>query len=287
MKKLNSPILPIFFLFVTILLLANTSCSETVTELEDIEEVAVTAIDTLSIAHTVGMTIDTEKTDSLNRKKCVYLTIDDGPLNGSYHIDSIVSSEKVKTNLFLVGNSVDGSGRFLKYHQKLQENPYIEIYNHSYSHANNRYSDYYKSAENVFEDFEKNQSKLNIHHKIARLPGRNLWQIGESKKNHKQTGATSAQLLADNGYKVFGWDVEWKYDPKDYSPKQTIEELIKEIETIYNSSRTFVAGHVVILMHDQMFNKIKDNNNLGELIGKLKESGFSFEYLSSYPESDR
>ena len=225
-----------------------------------------------------------KKKDSLMTQKYIYLTIDDSPLNGSQYVDSIISIEKVKTSLFLVGKPINGSYRFRKYYEVLQQNPYIEIYNHSYSHANEKYAGYYKNPESVLTDFEKNQSEFNISHRIARLPGRNLWMIGERKKNCRQTGTTSAELLAQNGYEIFGWDVEWKYDKKDYTPQKSVDELIKEIEELCNSSEAFTSNHVVLLIHNQMFGKINDKNNLQELISKLKENDFIFEYLSSYTE---
>jgi len=216
--------------------------------------------------------------------KYIYLTIDDAPLNGSAYLDSIIRAEKIKTNIFLVGNPIHGSARFKKYHEKLEQNPFIEIYNHSYSHANNRYADYYKDSQAVVDDFEKNQLDFNIQHKIARLPGRNFWQVGEKKKNHRQSGAEAGVLLADNGYKVFGWDVEWNYEPKDYAPEQSIDELVEKIEKMFDSRLLFTSGHVVLLMHDQMFTKVNDKNNLSELINRLKEKDYIFEYLTSYPE---
>lgn len=245
MKKVNA------LIFITILLLMNVRCIDNENSLNsDITPIAIPD----SIIHP----IEIEKVDSLNSQKYVYLAIDDAPLNGSKYIDSIISSKKIKTNLFVVGNAIDGSSKFLKYYNMFQTNLYIEIYNHSYSHANNRYTDFYKNPESVLKDFEKNQTEFNISHKIARLPGRNLWQIGERKKNYQQTGSTSAELLAANGYKIYGWDVEWKYDAKDYTPKQTIDELVKEIENSYNTSRTFTANHVIVLMHDQMFTKVNE-----------------------------
>lgn len=266
-------------LFITFLLIMNISCSDNENTLNT-ETTVVLLSD--SIVHTKTVI---EKKDSLNPQlKYIYLTIDDAPLNGSKYIDSVILSQKIKTNLFIVGNSIDGSNRFLRYYKMFQENPYVEIYNHSYSHANNRYIDFYKNPELVLQDFEKNQTEFNIRHKIARLPGRNLWQIGEKKKNYKQTGSTSAELLAKNGYKIYGWDVEWTYNAKDYSPQKNVDELIKEIEASYNSSKTFTPKHVVLLMHDQMFAKVNEKNNLRELISKLKKHDFVFEYLSSYPE---
>lgn len=263
-------------LFSLVVLFINASCAESKNSQNPIPDVFPDPI-LDSIAYAMS-----EK-DSLNPKKYIYLTIDDAPLHGSEYIDSIISQEKIKTNLFLVGNIIDESTRFLKYHKMFQENRYIEIYNHSYSHANNNYLNFYKNPKLVLNDFKKNQSDFNISHKIARLPGRNLWQIGNKKKNYQQTGSTSAKLLAENGYKIFGWDVEWNYNTKNYSPIQSIDALVKEIDSSYDTSRTFTENHVVLLMHNQMFRKVNEKNDLKELINKLKKSNFTFEYLSAYP----
>ncbi|MDL2306104.1 polysaccharide deacetylase family protein, partial [Bacteroides sp. OttesenSCG-928-D19] len=89
---------------------------------------------------------DSIATDSLDRKislspkKYIYLTIDDAPLNGSRYIDSVIAATQVKTSIFMVGNPIHGSGRFKKYHEMLKENRHIELYNHSYSHANHKYA---------------------------------------------------------------------------------------------------------------------------------------------------
>ena len=216
--------------------------------------------------------------------KYIYLTIDDAPLNGSRYIDSIISATKVKTSIFMVGSPIHGSNKFKNYHERLKKNRYIELYNHSYSHANHRYAGYYKKPEQVVSDFDKNMEEFDLHHYIARLPGRNLWQLGERRKNHRQTGSEAAKLLAEKGYKIFGWDIEWKYDHKDNSPQQTIDELIEEINSLYNASGAFTQNHIVLLMHDQMFGKINEKNDLCKLIEKLKEHDYTFEYLSNYPE---
>jgi len=245
------------------------------------KENSLNIVDSASVRDSITVAAVAE--DSLKSRKYIYLTIDDAPINGSTYVDSVISVEKVKTSLFLVGNPINGSKRFLRYYEAFRKNPYIEIYNHSYSHGNHKYANFYKNPASVLADFEKNQSEFNISHKIARLPGRNLWMIGERKKNCRQTGTTSAELLAKNGYEIFGWDVEWNYN-KDYTPKQSVDELMKEIEDICNSSMAFTSNHVVLLIHNQMFTKPDDKNNLQELIRKLKENDFTFEYLSAYTE---
>ncbi len=242
------------------------------------------ATDTVSTVDTVvGTMVDTLTHTPVGARKHIYLTIDDAPLNGSAYLDSIVRSMQIKTCIFMVGNGIDGSHRFRKYYNDMKVNPFIEIYNHSYSHARNKYTQYYTHPTTVLEDFEKNQTDFQIQHKIARLPGRNLWLIGERKKNMKQSGNTSAELLAENGYQVYGWDIEWNYNPKDYTPKQSIDELVEEIEKMMQASRTFTSDHIVLLMHSQMFGKVSEHNDLGALINKLKELDYTFEHLSSYP----
>lgn len=223
------------------------------------------------------------KADTLKPGKYIYLTIDDSPLNGSRYIDSVIRATGVRTNIFMVGNPIDGSKRFKNNYELLSGNPHVAMYNHSYSHANHRYLSYYKKPEEVLADFEKNRANFNLTHRIARLPGRNLWLVAGKTKNYKQTGAEAAQLLSDKGYKVFGWDVEWKYEGKNNIPVQTIDELLEEIENLSESSQTFTSGHIVLLMHDQMFAKANGKNNLETLIRKLQKNGYTFEYLHRYP----
>ncbi len=174
-----------------ILILVNHSCAEYVDN-------TVNNIDPILIADSlVTPSSSPEKGEFSGVRKYIYLTIDDAPLNGSEYIDSVIAAAKIKTSLFVVGNGINGSKRFRQYYKRLCENPYVEICNHSYSHANNRYIAFYKNPELVLNDFEKNQADLNISCKIARLPGRNLWLLGERKKNYKQTGGSSAELLAE------------------------------------------------------------------------------------------
>ena len=260
------------------------SCTKTILNSGISDESAIAAIsraDSTSLDSASYEKGAIDKKKPLGPGKYIYLTIDDAPLNGSKYIDSVISATKVKTNIFMVGGPIHGSGKFKNYHEMLKKNRHIELYNHSYSHANHKYAGYYKDPEQVVSDFEKNMTEFDLRHHIARLPGRNLWQLGERKKNYRQTGSEAAALLAEKGYKIFGWDVEWKYNAKDNSPQQTIDELIEEIE---NASATFTPNHIVLLMHDQMFGKTNDNNDLAKLIQKLRENDFSFEYLSDYPD---
>lgn len=257
------------------------SCAEEV-KILDTEPVAAGVTDTLTLVTDLLPEVDTLPVLPC---KCIYLTIDDSPLNGTKYLDSVIVAETIKANVFMVGKAIDESRKFQNYHKILQENPYIEIYNHSYSHASNRYFHFYGDPASVLDDFEMNRSKFHIEHKIARLPGRNLWLLGDRKRNCDQPAGRAAALLADEGYQIFGWDLEWRYAAEDYVPEQTIDQLVVQAEYLYTSSRTFTPDHVVLLIHDQMFARRHEQNDLGELIRKLKEKDFTFEYLTAYPVS--
>lgn len=276
MKRIN-----IFFLVVTIVFLA-IRCSEN--EYYPGEQEADPALTSDSVI-LEEMLIDSLADETMlpEYRKYIYLTIDDAPLNGSEYIDSIIYNEKIKADLFVIGKTIRESNKFRKYYDRFRENPYIEIYNHSYSHANHKYDRFYKDPKLVLEDFEKNQSESDISYKIARLPGRNLWNLGERKKNCTQSGSEAADLLVENEYKVFGWDIEWKYNATDYTPTASVDSLIVEIEKMTAASRTFTSNHVVLLLHNQMFGKINEKNDLQQLIAGLKKNDYTFEHLSAYP----
>ena len=81
------------------------------------------------------------------------------------------------------------------YFHLYQHNAYIEIGNHSYSHANNHYKTFYDKPDSVVADFLRCQRLLNIPHKFARLPGRNQWRLNGVYKNDVSSGSASADKL--------------------------------------------------------------------------------------------
>ena len=70
--------------------------------------------------------IDKPKVAALPQKHYVYLTFDDGPLNGSQDIDSIILAEKIKISVFLIGSEVAGDREMATYYKYYEENPYID-----------------------------------------------------------------------------------------------------------------------------------------------------------------
>src|SRR6266540_5234554 len=170
--------------------------------------------------------------------KYIYLTFDDGPLNGSENIDSVVLAERLKISVFLVGEHAEQSKLLGTYYKMYEQNPFVQAYNHSYSHANDQYKLFYSNPENVLSDIQKNEKLLGLRYKIVRLPGRNMWRIGDRRKDDGSSGESAANLLAQNGYKLYGWDIEWQHNAATGAPIQSVDEMLKEIESRLESGST-------------------------------------------------
>lgn len=215
----------------------------------------------------------------------IYLTFDDGPLDGSEDIDDAVTKENIKINVFIVGQHAQSTKKMRRYYQLYLNNPLIEVGNHSFSHAHNQYEKFYENPQNVLQDFLKCQDQLKIPNKYARQPGRNQWRLKDTSINDVRSGSQSADLLYKNGFKVFGWDIEWQHDSKTGTPVQTVDDMIEIIEKRLNEKKTVRPGHLVLLSHDEMFRNGWEESELKQLIEKLKAKGnYRLEHLSKYPE---
>ncbi len=215
--------------------------------------------------------------------RTIYLTFDDGPLQGSEDVNDAVLREKIKINVFVVGLNIQQSKRLEKYLHLYEENSWIEVGNHSFSHAHNDYSAFYKNPDTVLQDFLKNEKTLNLAGKLARMPGRNMWRLNDRSIDDVKSGSKAANILFVNGFKVFGWDLEWRHDPTSGVPIQTVDDMLSLIEKYFSEKRTVTENHLVILCHDEMFRKSWEESELKQLIDKLRAKGFNFGHLSEYP----
>lgn len=215
----------------------------------------------------------------------IYLTFDDGPLEGSEDIIDAVTKENIKINVFIVGQHALSNEKMRRYYQEYLDNPLIEVGNHSFSHAHNQYAKFYENPQNVLQDFLKCQDSLKIPNKYARQPGRNQWRLKDTAINDVPSGSLSADLLYKYGFKVFGWDLEWRHDSKTGVPIQTINDMVELIEKKLNGRKTVRLGHLVLLAHDEMFRNGWEESELKQLIVKLKAKGnYRLEHLSKYPD---
>ena len=111
-----------------------------------------------------------------------------------------------------------------------------------------------------------------------------MWRIGNRSRSDSKSGSAAADLLAKNGYNLFGWDIEWQHNAKDGTPVQSVDELVREIETRLETGNTFTKDHIVILLHDEMFQKKWEESELKQLIEKLRQhENYVFEHIRFYP----
>jgi peptidoglycan/xylan/chitin deacetylase (PgdA/CDA1 family) len=215
--------------------------------------------------------------------RTIYLTFDDGPLEGSEDVDDAVRREKIPIDVFVVGSHALASERLKSYCVLYETNEWIEVGNHSYSHAHDDYRVFYAKPDVVLQDFLKNEKAFHITNKLARLPGRNMWRLKDRNLDDVKSGSAAADILFANAFKVFGWDLEWTHDAKTGAPVQTVNDMLFLIDRHFENKRTATENHLVILCHDEMFRKRWEETELKELIDKLRAKGYVFGRLSDYP----
>ncbi len=214
----------------------------------------------------------------------IYLTFDDGPSSGSRMVNELSQRDSVQINVFLIGRNADLTEKNRALFKNYQDNPLVELGNHSYTHAQRHYEKYFGDPAVVLADFNRNRDSLRLDNNFARLPGRNFFRIDTLSRNDISTGAKAADTLAAEGYKLFGWDLEWRRRPARGFALHTGKEMLEIVEKMLDTKKTFIPGNIIILFHDT---ELLDEQFMGELedfIQRAKADGkYSFEHLSAYP----
>lgn len=214
----------------------------------------------------------------------IYLTFDDGPLNGTKNCLMVCNEFNIKATFFLVGKHAESNyGKNII--SLLQSNsPQILLANHSYSHANEKYKAFYDNPKQALNDFYQAQQILRVPFKIVRLPGYNS-KIHNGIIKSVQLVKPVSLILVENGFKLIGWDLEWNFNRNTKNiVKQTPKKLVAEIMYLLNSQKVTVSNHLMLLMHDWMFQTDNDVATLREVIIRLeKYSNIKFETVDKYP----
>lgn len=165
-------------------------------------------------------------------KRVIYLTFDDGPNRGTENLLKILHKRNVSATAFLVGEHANGSKRQKDDLESLRKDRLIELANHSHTHAHNRYTDFYKNPAMVVRDFDTAKDSLKLKNKIARTPGRNIWRLNNITSTDIKTSNEAANSLKTAGYKVIGWDLEWKPTNK-MELKGNHQAMLKKVDSIF------------------------------------------------------
>ena len=214
----------------------------------------------------------------------IYLTFDDGPQKGTIGCYNICKSLGVKASFFMVGlhQRIKSDGKQLV---SMIRNGYPQflLANHSYSHANDKYKDFYHRPQAALNDFLSTQDSLQVPKKIIRLPGNSAWvRASDVKSSHLVHDVT--HLLDSAGYNVIGWDLEWNFSHKTGRPIQSPEKLANQVDSAFAHRNMHIPKHLVILTHDRMFQRPVDSIALVTFIGLLKHnSNYVFETVDHLP----
>jgi peptidoglycan/xylan/chitin deacetylase (PgdA/CDA1 family) len=231
--------------------------------------------------------------DTLNSEKIAYLTFDDGPIAATENILKIAREEDIPVTLFFIGYQI-------KNNEKIYENSLshsnVTILNHTYSHANGKYQKFYSDSNLVVSDINKAQNLLNMTKQEIlndsiplRFAGRNVFRLPDIYKNDAGLAKdqTKRELLSydkvfQEGYNIYGWDIEWKFDQTG-KPIQTPEEIFTHMESAHKKNKSNKKNKVILLTHDIMFsNHFNGKENLKRLVQLLKNSGWSFKSINNY-----
>ncbi|SMP09117.1 polysaccharide deacetylase family protein [Chryseobacterium profundimaris] len=216
-------------------------------------------------------------------KRVIYLTFDDGPNRGTENLLRILHKRKVCATALLVGKHAYGSKKQLEDLHLLRQDKLIELANHSFTHAHNKYTDFYKNPIAVVHDFDTAKDSLKLYDKIARTPGRNIWRLNNITVTDLKSSSEAANSLKKAGYKVIGWDLEWKPTNK-MALKENHEAMLKKVDSIFFNDLEKTSRHLVFLTHDQYLTDADSINELDLFIEKLQKSNrFVFRKISEYP----
>jgi len=225
------------------------------------------------------------KNSQQNEGKTLFLTFDDGPIEGSENLLKVLADEKVEATLFYVARHAQKRPGILR---RAASMPWLQIANHTYSHANGKYSRFYSNLWGVMSDVEHAQLLLGGP-KYLRLAGRNVWRLPEVRRND---GALSLQRrsveipkyeqLAKEGFFIYGWDVEWHFDRASGRPVEGAQRLADRIESIAKHQRLVRKNKVVLLAHDFMFKDRSSVQMLRSFIHLMRQRGWKFRTIAHY-----
>lgn len=231
-----------------------------------------------------GRSASKDKPSVKKKKKKIFLTFDDGPNHGTPKVLHIMQQEAVPVSFFIVGEHVFASSGQQQIWDSLKMAQQIELCNHSFSHANNRYADYYSRPDSVVSDFRRSQDSLQLDNNICRTPGRNTWRIDTLQFTDLSKSKAAVDSLQKAGFAIMGWDLEWHFNPKDMSLANTADDLIRQIDSVFAQHRTRVPEHLVLLAHDQVYTDANDSIELHNFIRLLKlRDDYELELVSNYP----
>ncbi len=221
-----------------------------------------------------------------NGKKKIYLTFDDGPNPGTRVVMNILKETGVPATFYMIGLHRYGGPDQEFLWNAVNKEPSFEVCNHSFTHAyRNQFAKFYADVNGSVNDFVRNHDSLKFNNTICRAPGSNVWRLPGIRVDHKFQNRTQVMdSLYKLGYCFTGWDWEWNYNGRTQKARQTPDQLITEMEGIFNSKEIRHKNHLILLAHDLVYADSADAAMLREFIIKLKNNpAYELKKISEYP----
>lgn len=216
-----------------------------------------------------GMSVEqiTANYDSLNGKKVVALTFDDGP-DPMYtpQILAILEEKKVPATFFMIGEEVANHPEIARE----VSNAGFEIGNHTYTHSEAVHNSKDRLTIELTATNKAIQSATGYAPVLYRPPFLDETGMTISGKRNDQQAEPELTTARSFGYIVAGADI----DSRDWDADSP-EEILG---TIHGN---MAPNHHVILMHDGGSDRSKTVEALPELIDSLKADGYTFVPFSS------
>ena len=212
---------------------------------------------------------------------CIYMTFDDGPSAGSQVVNELSLEDSLSINVFLIGRNACLTQRSRTLVNDYRANPLVEIGNHSFTHANRKYEHFFEEPETVLADFDRSRDSLQLQNGLTRLPGRNFFRLEGIIRDDHNNGREAADTLAVHGYRVVGWDLEWRRRAGKGFVLHTGEGMLDIVRNMLEKQKTFLPGHIVILLHDQDFRDEHFKSEVEDFIRLARADGrYHFDHLS-------
>jgi peptidoglycan/xylan/chitin deacetylase (PgdA/CDA1 family) len=260
----------------TLLLVALAACHQTGRDTVTLKHVSSKPAPAVATLHT--------KPPAKKKKKKIYLTFDDGPNKGTNKVLHIMQQESVPVSFFIVGEHVFASLGQKQTWDSLMIAQHIELCNHSYSHAHNHYGAWYRHPGTVVDDFKRSEDSLQFSNSICRAPGRNAWRIDTLQFTDLKKSKSAIDSLQQAGFTIMGWDLEWEYNGRDLCLKNSADEVLRKIDSLFAHRQTRSPECLVLLAHDQVYADADDSAELHDFIRKLKRNDeYELELVSNYP----
>lgn len=213
----------------------------------------------------------------------IYFTSDDGLLDSTTTVADLALQHNISLSFFFVGREVMRSVARQELFRQLLSNNYLEICNHSFTHANDHYSDFYSNPVTVVQDIEMNHARLGFKNRIVRMPGRNAWRTSTLNSTDVALSKPAIDAVRNNHFDIVGWDILFG-DPQHLEPFPVAAAFFNTIKQRFAQGRMNTPGHLVVLMHDQHYNSPRHISELKNLFALIRSSGeFQTEFIGRYP----